>query len=78
MISTKKWSVVVHTDFFYKIVHEINSKEMAHEYAALILGHGDFYKDDRGVETFIPIGRIMKVKVVPPGVELEETETRTQ
>ena len=72
------WKVITHTDYFYKIVHVINSREMAHEYAERILVRGDFYKDDRGVKTFIPTTRIMKVKVVPPGVELEATETRTE
>jgi hypothetical protein len=73
----EKWQVITHTDFYYKIIHEINSREMAHEYAERIMARGDFYKDSRGVKTFIPVGRIMKVKVVPPGVEMETTETRT-
>lgn len=74
----KKWQVITHTDFFYKIVHLINSREMAHEYVERIMIHGDFYKDQRGVKTFIPIQKIMKIKIVPPGVELEKTETRTE
>ncbi len=71
----KEWRVIVHTDFFYKIVHYINSREMAHEYVERILVHGDFYKDSRGIKTFIPIARIMKIKLMPPEVELEETRT---
>ena len=71
----KCYRVIVHTNFFYKITHFINSKTMAHEYAERILVHGDFFKDDRGVKTFIPIQNIMKIKIVPPGIELEMTET---
>ena len=73
----ERYRVIVHTDFFYKIEHFINSREMAHEYVKLIMTHGDFYKDKRDVKTFIPIQRIMKIKIIPPGVELEETETKT-
>lgn len=72
------WKVITHTDFYYKIVHEINSKEMAKEYVERILTRGDFYKDDRGVTTFIPTARIMKVKLVPPDVEMELTKTRVE
>jgi len=78
MILVNKWQVIVHTDYYYKIIHEINSKEMAHEYAERIMIRGDYYTDDRGVKTYIPISRIMKIKLIPPGVELETTETRTE
>lgn len=74
----KEWQVITHTDFFYKIIHIINSSEMAHEYAERIMVRGDFYKDERGVKTFIPIQRIRKIKVIPPGIEMEKTETRTE
>jgi hypothetical protein len=72
---TTEWRVIVHTDFFYKITHTINSKEMALEYVERIMVRGDYYKDARGVVTYIPTARIMKIKLIPPGVELEETKT---
>lgn len=70
-----KWRVIIHTNLFYKVTHVVGSREMALEYAERILTHGDYYTDERGVITFLPIAQIFKVKVIPPDVELDKTET---
>lgn len=69
------WQVIVYMDFNYKVRHVVKSEPNAREYVERIHHKGAFYTDTRGVTTFFPPGRIMKVKLVPPGVELEVTET---
>ena len=65
--------------FGYKLINEMNGKdedfmeEMAHEQARFILEHGPYVTDSRGVRTYFKVSDVHKVKVVPPGVELEAT-----
>ncbi len=67
-MSEKKWLVVTFTDFYYKIYHEVETEEMAMEYASKILERGDLY-ESKGITTFIPTSRIMKVIVRLAGEE---------
>ena len=69
------WMVVTHTDFFYKIHHEVVYEHEAKEYAAMILERGDFYSEPGGSTVFIPVNRIMKVRIIPPDTEMTKSKT---
>jgi hypothetical protein len=62
------WRVTTYTDFFYKIVHEVDTQQMAKEHVHMIFEHGDFHVGEDGLETHIPPHRIMKVIITPPDV----------
>jgi len=78
--STNTWRVVVHMKYGYKITYEMSGdqddglEEMAHEQARMAIESGQYVTDKRGVRTYYPPTAIQKVKVVPPGVELESTK----
>lgn len=75
-----RWRVVVYmkSAVKYTLVMGDNdgADDMAHEHARLIVERGPFIDDDRGVRTYFPPHDVDKVKVVPPGVELNKTEVR--
>jgi hypothetical protein len=68
------WYVTTYTDYFYKIVHEVATREMAKEHVEKIFSHGDFHIGEDGLETHIPPSRIMKVTIAPPGSDISSAK----
>lgn len=72
---TSVWTVVVYLVTDRKLSFSVGNEQDAREYARNIQREGPFICDSRGVKTYYPVHQVFKVKVVPPGIELEETET---
>lgn len=58
-----------------KIEYRVGNLSDAREYARLIITEGPFVTDGRGVITYYPPAQVFKVKIVPPDVELVQTES---
>lgn len=71
----EEWRVVVHMAAGFKITYTVGTKDMAIEYARMTLQRGPFQMDERGVRTYYPPSSVDKIKVVPPGVDLDKTLT---
>ena len=73
-----RWRVLVHMRYGYKLLFAMGdndgAEEMAHEHARFIIERGPYVKDDRGVRTYFPPSAVDKVKVLPPGVQVNETK----
>ena len=78
-LSSEQWRVVTYLRSGIKLTTVIGdndgAKAMAQEHARLNIERGPFIDDDRGVRTYYSPAAIDKVKVIPPGVELNKTET---
>ena len=70
---SRPWRVIVHLSTFAKIENLVGDARMAREYATFAMANGCRHIDERGVETYWPTHMIHKIKVVPPGVELDTT-----
>jgi len=72
---TPEWRVITHLMTSNKVENRVGNKRDACEYARQIQRFGVYYTDDRGIITYFPAWQVFKVKVVPPDVELQVTET---
>lgn len=73
-----RWRVLIHMRYGYKIIFAMGdndgAEEMAHEHARFIIERGPYVTDDRGIRTYFPPSAVDKVKVIPPGANVNVTE----
>lgn len=74
MTEDTRWRLICHMVAGFKITYFIGTKDMAVEQARMAFSKGVYQKDARGVVTYYPPSAVEKVKLVPPGVELDKTE----
>lgn len=74
-----KWRVITYMKPGFVIEmaigHNDGAEMMAREHARQIIERGPFVDDGRGIRTYYPPSAVDKVKVLPPDVELNQTDT---